>query len=194
MTHSRQYAAPRRAAGGRTLLLAAAVAVGICWVVCHVWGVRVCRPMLAWLERGGEPDHAQRVHTVRLPLLEARNTLTVWAAAGVVYGVLDVAVGGSPAAGVLIAVLIALSIVQLLLFLVAEQRAEEPILPLSLFRNRIFTVCAAVGTPASSISRLANSFDPSICAAAPLGPKAAMPASSSIRLTKWKSVSAYWTR
>jgi EmrB/QacA subfamily drug resistance transporter len=44
-----------------------------------------------------------------------------------------------------IAVLIVLSIVQLLLFLVAEQRAEEPILPLSLFRNRIFTVCAGIG-------------------------------------------------
>jgi adenylate cyclase len=89
-------------------ILAAAVIVGISWLVSHVWGVRVCGPMLEWLERGGEPDESQRVYTVRLPLLEARHTLTVWAIAGVVYGALDVAAGGSPAAGALIAALVAL--------------------------------------------------------------------------------------
>lgn len=89
-------------------VLAATVVVGISWLVSHIWGVRVCGPMLQWLERGGEPDEAQRVHTVRLPLLEARHTLTVWATAGVVYGALDIAVGGAPAAGVLIAALVAL--------------------------------------------------------------------------------------
>jgi adenylate cyclase len=88
--------------------LAAGVAFCVCWLVCHTWGVRVCRPMLEWLEHGKEPDESQRVHTVRLPLLEARNTFTVWATAGVAYGVLDIAVGGSPAAGALIAALIAL--------------------------------------------------------------------------------------
>jgi EmrB/QacA subfamily drug resistance transporter len=44
-----------------------------------------------------------------------------------------------------IAVLIALSVIQLVLFILAEQRAAEPILPLELFRNRIFTVCAGIG-------------------------------------------------
>ena len=44
-----------------------------------------------------------------------------------------------------IAVLIALSVIQLVLFILAEQRASEPILPLELFRNRIFTVCAGIG-------------------------------------------------
>jgi EmrB/QacA subfamily drug resistance transporter len=44
-----------------------------------------------------------------------------------------------------IAVLIALGVVQLVLFVFAEQRAAEPILPLELFRNRIFTVCAGIG-------------------------------------------------
>jgi predicted MFS family arabinose efflux permease len=44
-----------------------------------------------------------------------------------------------------IAVLIALSVVLLVLFLWAERRAAEPILPLELFRNRIFSVCAGVG-------------------------------------------------
>jgi EmrB/QacA subfamily drug resistance transporter len=41
--------------------------------------------------------------------------------------------------------LIALSVVQLVLFVGAEARASEPILPLELFGNRIFSVCAAIG-------------------------------------------------
>jgi predicted MFS family arabinose efflux permease len=41
--------------------------------------------------------------------------------------------------------LIALSVVLLTAFVFAEARANEPILPLELFRNRIFTVCAAIG-------------------------------------------------
>ncbi|HZS23770.1 MAG TPA: MDR family MFS transporter [Gaiellaceae bacterium] len=41
--------------------------------------------------------------------------------------------------------LIALSVVLLAAFVFAESRAAEPILPLELFRNRIFTVCAAIG-------------------------------------------------
>jgi adenylate cyclase len=89
-------------------ILATGVAFGVCWLVCHLWGTRVCRPMLGWLERGGDPDESERVHTVRLPLLTARNTFTVWVTAGVAYGALDVAVGGSPAAGALIAALVAL--------------------------------------------------------------------------------------
>jgi EmrB/QacA subfamily drug resistance transporter len=44
-----------------------------------------------------------------------------------------------------IAVLIVLGIVLLVLFVLAEQRAVEPILPLELFRNRVFTVCAGIG-------------------------------------------------
>jgi EmrB/QacA subfamily drug resistance transporter len=44
-----------------------------------------------------------------------------------------------------IAVLIALGVIQLVLFVFAEHRAAEPILPLELFRNRIFTVCAGIG-------------------------------------------------
>jgi EmrB/QacA subfamily drug resistance transporter len=41
--------------------------------------------------------------------------------------------------------LIALSVVLLTGFVFAERRASEPILPLELFRNRIFTVCSAIG-------------------------------------------------
>ncbi len=41
--------------------------------------------------------------------------------------------------------LIALGVVLLVGFLFAERRAGEPILPLELFRNRIFSVCAGIG-------------------------------------------------
>jgi EmrB/QacA subfamily drug resistance transporter len=37
------------------------------------------------------------------------------------------------------------------LFLVVEHRAEEPLVPLSLFRNRVFTVAGAVGTLAGFV-------------------------------------------
>ena len=89
-------------------LIGSVVGFGICWVVCGTWGTRVARPVLSWLERGGDPDEAERSRALRLPLYEARNTLIVWATAGSLYGAADVAVGGSPAAGVLIAVMVAL--------------------------------------------------------------------------------------
>src|SRR5204863_4111140 len=41
--------------------------------------------------------------------------------------------------------LIVLGVALLAAFLLAERRAAEPILPLELFRNRIFAVCSAVG-------------------------------------------------
>ena len=89
-------------------IVAAAVGFGAAWLVCQAWGMRVCWPVLRWLERGGAPDESERLHTVRVPLLEARNTFAVWGTAGVIFGALDVAVGGSPAAGALIAALLAL--------------------------------------------------------------------------------------
>jgi EmrB/QacA subfamily drug resistance transporter len=42
-------------------------------------------------------------------------------------------------------VLVASGVVLLVLFVLVEQRAAEPILPLELFRNRVFTVTSAVG-------------------------------------------------
>src|SRR6185312_10018728 len=41
--------------------------------------------------------------------------------------------------------MLVLGVVALVAFLFAERRAQEPILPLELFRNRIFSVCAAIG-------------------------------------------------
>jgi EmrB/QacA subfamily drug resistance transporter len=42
-------------------------------------------------------------------------------------------------------VLAVLGVVLLVAFVLAERRATEPILPLELFRNRIFSVCAGIG-------------------------------------------------
>jgi len=72
-------------------LIGSVVGFGICWVVCGTWGTRVARPVLSWLERGGDPDEAERSRALRLPLYEARNTLIVWATAGSLYGAADVA-------------------------------------------------------------------------------------------------------
>jgi adenylate cyclase len=99
--------APPAAARG-VALLGAVPGFALCWIICDFWGRRVFAPVGGWLMRGGEPDAAVRLRAVRLPLYEARNTLTVWAAAGAAAGVLDVAIGGSPGAGALIFALVAL--------------------------------------------------------------------------------------
>ncbi len=89
-------------------LIASVFGLGVCWAVCQAWGSRVARPVMGWLERGGDPDEFERVRAIKLPVYEARNTLVVWALAGVGYGVSDIAIGGSPAAGVLIAAMVGL--------------------------------------------------------------------------------------
>jgi adenylate cyclase len=89
-------------------LIGTVAGIAVCWVICEAWGRRVARPTRRWLDRGGEPDATERLVTVRLPLYEARNTLVVWTVAGAAYGAIDVAIGGSVAAGALITGLVAL--------------------------------------------------------------------------------------
>src|SRR5262249_29616209 len=43
------------------------------------------------------------------------------------------------------ALLVTLGVALLISFVFVERRAQEPILPLELFRNRIFATCAAIG-------------------------------------------------
>jgi EmrB/QacA subfamily drug resistance transporter len=61
--------------------------------------------------------------------------------------VLFTSLGGTTYAwgSALIIVLAALGVVLLVLFVFVEQRAEEPILPLALFRNRTFSLTSAIG-------------------------------------------------
>jgi EmrB/QacA subfamily drug resistance transporter len=68
-------------------------------------------------------------------------------AGGLSAVVLFTSLGGSTWAwgSAQIAVLIGASVVLLVLFVLAERRAAEPILPLELFRNRTFAVTSAIG-------------------------------------------------
>jgi adenylate cyclase len=90
-----------------TVLIAAVVGFAAAWAVCELWGRHSFTPIRRWLERGDEPDEVSRTRAVRLALHEAAHTLVVWLLAGVGFGAVDVAVGGSAAAGVLIAVMVA---------------------------------------------------------------------------------------
>ena len=77
------------------------------WLVSELWGRHSFTPIRPWLDRGGEPDELARTRAVRLALHEAGHTLVVWLIAGAGFGAVDVAVGGSAAAGALIAVMVA---------------------------------------------------------------------------------------
>jgi adenylate cyclase len=87
-----------------TVLIAAVLGLAAAWALCELWGRHSFIPIRRWLERSGEPDELARTRAVRLALHEAAHTLVVWLMAGVGFGAVDVAVGGSAAAGALMAV------------------------------------------------------------------------------------------
>src|SRR5207302_11459000 len=100
-------AAPPASARHTVLIVAVAMTI-VCWVVCELWGRHTFAPLRGWLARGVQPDEAERIRTVRLPLYEAGHTLAVWFVVAVGFGFLDVALGGSAPAGALIAMMVAL--------------------------------------------------------------------------------------
>ena len=89
-------------------LLVAAVMTVIAWLICDRWGRHLFRPVRGWLERGGSPTSAERGRVLRLPMLEAAGVLAVWSTTGVIFGVLDIALGGALITGVLIGVMVAI--------------------------------------------------------------------------------------
>jgi adenylate cyclase len=91
-----------------TILLATIALWSICAVVCDLWGKRAFAPVRAWLDSEREPNAQQRARAIRMPLHEAGHVLVVWAAAGVAFGALDVALGGSVAGGALVVVMVVL--------------------------------------------------------------------------------------
>jgi class 3 adenylate cyclase len=89
-----------------TVLIAAIVGVAAAWAACELWGRHSFIPIRCWLERGGEPDEVTRTRAVRQALHQAGHTLMVWLIAGLGFGAVDVTVGGSAAAGGLMAVMV----------------------------------------------------------------------------------------
>ncbi len=114
--------APPAAARG-TELIAGAALTGVAWVVCEVWGRRTLAPVRRWLEQERAPDTHERARALRIPLYEAGHVFVVWSLAGVVLGVVDLVVGGSPAGGVLVMVMVVIGglVASALSYLATEQ-------------------------------------------------------------------------
>jgi adenylate cyclase len=82
--------------------------VSLCWFACDYWGGLTLRPVQRWLGENRAPTAAERLRTLRLPMLQAGQVLVVWAAAGVGSFVFDLALGDALVAAVLLAVMIVL--------------------------------------------------------------------------------------
>ena len=89
------------------LLVAAAMTL-LSWVICDRWTRVTYAPIRAWLERGGAPRSAERERVLRLPMLEAAGVLAVWSVTGIIFGLLDITLGGAVVTGVLIGVMVAI--------------------------------------------------------------------------------------
>lgn len=89
-------------------LAAAAGMTALAWLVSDLWGRYSYRPIRAWLERGGDPFATERARVLRLPLLQAGHVLAVWTAVGLLFGGLDLVLGGAIVTGVLIGVMVAI--------------------------------------------------------------------------------------
>ena len=114
--------APPTAARGAELIAAIGL-TGMAWLVSDLWGRRSVAPVLGWLEQERPPDPRERALTVRIPLHEARHLLTVWSVGGAGLGVVDLAVGGSVAGGVLVTVMVVIGglVASALSYLATEQ-------------------------------------------------------------------------
>lgn len=120
------------AARGEALIATIAL-VGICWLVCAWWGGRALSPVSRWLKNGREPTAAERLRTLRLPLLQAGQVLIVWAGAGVGSTAFDLAVGGTVASALLVGVMIVLGgLVASALTYLATERIMRPATALAL--------------------------------------------------------------
>jgi adenylate cyclase len=124
--------APPAAARG-TELIAGAALTGVAWLVCEIWGRRTLAPVLRWLEQGRAPDARERARALRFPLHSAAHVFVVWSLAAVVLGLVDLVVGGSPAGGVLVTVMVFIGgLVASALSYLATEQIMRPAMALAL--------------------------------------------------------------
>ncbi len=86
--------------------IATVVLIALGWVVCDWWGRRTSRPVERWLKQGRDPTPSERLRTLRLPMLQAAQVLALWAVAGIWSFAVDLSIGGTLVAAVLIGVMI----------------------------------------------------------------------------------------
>jgi EmrB/QacA subfamily drug resistance transporter len=87
------------------------------------------------------PSTAER----RRPAIDYAGTALLALALSAIVLVSDVSGTKRPITSPFMVALIAAAVVSLVAFILVEQRAQEPVLPLRLFRNRTFAVTSAVG-------------------------------------------------
>jgi adenylate cyclase len=124
--------APPAAARGPELIATAGL-VGLGWLACDRWGAYTLRPVYDWLLESRAPTADERRRTLRLPLLCAGQVLALWVVAAVASCVLDLALGGSAVAGLLVAVMIVLGgLVASALTYLSTERIMRPATALAL--------------------------------------------------------------
>ena len=121
------------AAARRTVLICAVAMTAVAWAVCEAWGRRSFAPVRQWLDGEGEPTDGQRSRAIRLPMHQAGHSLAIWTVAAVAFAALDVSLGGSIAAGILVIVMVLLGgLVASALSYLATERIMRPAMALVL--------------------------------------------------------------
>ena len=121
------------AAARSTALVASVAVVAVCWLVCDLSCGYASRPVRSWLKGDRPPTAAERRRTLRLPIHEAGQVLAVWATAAIASFALDLALGGSAAGALLVAVMIVLGgLVASALSYLATERIMRPATALAL--------------------------------------------------------------
>jgi adenylate cyclase len=123
----------RPAHENRVTLIAMCATFAVAWVTCAAWFERSSASVRRWLARGGEPDDAERRRALRMPLIEAGQTLAVWSAVAAGFGAFDAVVETSAGGGALVAVMVVLGgLVASALAYLAVERIMRPITALAL--------------------------------------------------------------
>ncbi len=117
----------------RVTLIAMAATFAVAWVTCAAWFERSFAPVRRWLLRGDEPDDADRVRVLRVPLAQAGQTLVVWSLVAAGFGAFAAVEETSAGGGALVAVMVVLGglVASALAYLTVE-RIMRPVTALAL--------------------------------------------------------------